>query len=259
VVYLSVLCLALCGIGQAQFAPPSLISFSPIQGGAGSTVTITFTGVNFVSRALNLIFSPSQGITVSNLRVVSPAQITAQLQIDASAQPGSRQVILIDADHTLRAPTTFTITAATQNCVPGMPNCGTQPGLPALREFSPLQGTQGATVALTLTGVNFSAPATLQFMPNSGMTVQSTTVANSNEIHAQVSITPNASLGPRGVVLVVGGKTRLSASNTFTVVSGASLAHIAPMQILRVVPNQFAVGSQNVDLTLQGTNLVPVT
>jgi len=259
VVYLSVLCLALCGIGQAQFAPPSLISFSPIQGGAGSTVTITFTGVNFVSRALNLIFSPSQGITVSNLRVVSPAQITAQLQIDASAQPGSRQVILIDADHTLRAPTTFTITAATQNCVPGMPNCGTQPGLPALREFSPLQGTQGATVALTLTGVNFSAPATLQFMPNSGMTVQSTTVANSNEIHAQVSITPNASLGPRGVVLVVGGKTRLSASNTFTVVSGASLAHIAPMQILRVVPNQIAAGSQNVDLTLQGTNLVPGT
>jgi hypothetical protein len=259
VVPLLVLCLALSGIARAQFAPPSLINFSPTQGAAGSTVTITFTGVNFVPRSLNLIFTPSQGITVSNLRVVSPAQITAQLQIDPSAQPGSRQVILIDADHNLHAPTTFTITAAAQNCLPGMPNCGsTQPGLPALREFSPLQGTQGTTVALTLTGVNFSAPASVQFTPNSGLTVQSTTVTNANQIQAQVSIAPNASLGARGVTLVM-GKTRLAASNTFTVVSGASLAHIVPMQILRVVPNQITAGSQNVDLTLQGINFVPGT
>ncbi len=95
-------------------------------------------------------------------------------------------------------------------------------------------------------------------MPNSGITVQSTTVTNANQIQAQVIIAPNASLGARGVILTV-GKTRLTASNTFTVVSGASLAHIVPMQILRVVPNQIAAGSQNVDLTLQGTNFVPGT
>ncbi|MGO9167582.1 MAG: hypothetical protein ACLP56_12000, partial [Candidatus Sulfotelmatobacter sp.] len=257
VVPLLALCFALGGIAQGQFAPPSLINFSPAQGAAGSTVTITFTGVNFVSRSLQLIFTPSQGITVSNLRVVSPAQITAQLQIDPTAQPGSRQVILVDADHTLRAPTPFTITAATQNCAPGMPNCGPAP-MPALREFSPLQGTQGTTVAMTLTGVNFSAPASLQFTPNSGLTVQSTTVTNANQIQAQVVVAPNASLGARGVTLTI-GKTRLAASNTFTVVSGASLAHIAPMQILRVVPNQITAGNQNVDLTLQGTNFVPGT
>ncbi len=260
--YLPVLCLALCGMARAQLAPPSLIRFNPTQAAAGSAVTITFTGVNFVPRALHLMFSPSQGITVSNVQVVSPSQISAQLQIDPSAQPGSRQVILIDADHNLRAPTSFTITAAGPACPPGMAAaaCGsTQPGVPALREFSPLQGTQGTTVAMTLTGANFSAPASLQFTPNSGITVQSTTVTNANQVQAQIAIAPNASLGPRGVVLVVGGKTRLSASNTFTVVSGASLAHMLPMQILRVVPNQITAGSQNVDLTLQGTNFVPGT
>ncbi len=257
---LLVLCLALCGMAGAQFAPPSLISFNPTQAAAGSAVTITFTGVNFVPRALHLMFSPSQGITVSNVKVVSPSQISAQLQIDPSAEPGGRQVILIDADHNLRAPTSFTITAAAaQNCPPGMPACGsTQPGMPALREFSPLQGTQGTNVALTITGANFSAPASVQFTPNSGITVQSTTVTNSNQIQAQLSIAPNASLGARGVTLVV-GKTRVPASNTFTVVSGASLAHIVPMQILRVVPNQITAGSQNVDLTLQGSNFVPGT
>jgi hypothetical protein len=255
--------LALGTIAQAQAKPPLLISFSPAQAAAGSTVTINFSGSNFVARAMNLIFTPSQGITVSKLQVVSPMQISAQVQIDATAQPGSRQVVLIDADHTLRSPQPFTITAATQNCPPGMltPNggCSTQPS-PAIREFSPLQGTQGSTVAMTVTGVNFSAPASLQFMPNSGITVQSTTVTNSNQIQAQLSIAPNASLGARGVVLTLGsGKTRVSASNTFTVVSGATLSHALPMQILRVVPNQIAAGSQNVDLTLQGTNFVPGT
>ena len=114
-------------------------------------------------------------------------------------------------------------------------------------------------MALTFTGANFSAPASVQFMPSTGLTVQSTTVTNSNQIQAQISIAPNASLGARGVVIVLGGKTRLSASNTFTVVSGASLSHALPMTILRVVPNQIAAGSQNVDLTLQGTNFVPGT
>lgn len=263
-VSLSVLCLALGGIGHGQAKPPLLISFSPMQAAAGSTVTINFSGSNFVPRAMNLIFTPSQGITVRKLQVVSPMLMSAQVQIDPTAQPGSRQVTLIDGDHDLRSPMSFTITApATQNCPPGMVanGCGsTQLGQPALREFSPLAGTQGTTVAMTLTGVNFSSPASLQFMPNTGITVQSTTVTNSSQIQAQINIAPSASLGARGVVLAFGnGKTRVSASNTFTVVSGASLSHALPMQILRVVPNQIAVGSQNVDVTLQGINFVPGT
>jgi len=254
--------LALCGRGHAQLKPPSLISFSPTQAAAGSTVTITFSGTNFVPRAMNLVFSPSQGITVSKLQVLSPMQMSAQLQIDPSAQPGTRQVILTDADHSLRSPTPFTITAG-QNCPPGIAAaaCGSGPpgptGGPLLRGFSPLQGTQATSVTLIFTGTNFSAPASVQFMPSNGLTVQSTTVTNSNEILAQVSIAPSAPLGSRGVVLVVRDKTRLSASNTFTVVSGVSRG--LPMQILRVVPNQIAAGSQNVDLTLEGANFVPGT
>ena len=249
---------------QAQLAPPALTSFSPTQTAAGSTVTLTFTGTNFVARLPNVIFSPSQGITVSRVQVVSPTRITAQLQVDASAQAGARQVTLMDADHSLRAATAFTITAAVTpapNCPPGAAACGgtPQPTPPALRGFAPVQGTQGSTVALTLTGINFSAPASLQFTPSSGITVLSTTVTNSNQIQAQVSITPTASLGARGVMLTVGGNTRLAATNTFTVVSGAIAVRAAPMQILRIVPNQIQAGSQNVNLTVEGTNFVPGT
>src|ERR1019366_10479308 len=223
---LALLCLGASAAARAQLAPPALASFSPTQAGTGSTVTLTFTGTNFVARLPNVIFSPSQGITVSRIQVVSATQISAQLQIAANAQAGARQVTLMDADHSLRAATAFTITPATAsapNCPPGAAACGgtPQPTPPALRGFTPVQGTQGSTVTLTLTGINFFAPASLQFTPSSGITVLSTTVTNSNQIQAQVSITPTASLGARGVMLTVGGNTRLAATNTFTVVSGA--------------------------------------
>ena len=253
-----------CGRGEAQFAPPTFIGFSPTQASAGSTVTLTFTGANFVPRSLNLMFSPAQGITVSGVRAVSSMQITAQVQVAASAQPGSRQVILLDADHNLHVSTLFTITAAAQsNCPPGMAAtaCGPTPppATPVLREFTPVSGAQGTTVAMTFTGANFTAPASLQFTPNSGLTVQSTSVTNANQIQAQVVIAPNAALSSRGVALIVGKKQRLTATNTFTVVSSATSPHAPPMQILRVIPNQIAAGSQNVDLTLEGTNFVPGT
>src|SRR5665213_590041 len=250
--------------GTQQPTPPAFTSFNPMQGSAGSTVTITFNGANFVARAMSLTFSPSQGINVSGLKVTSSAQITAQVQIAANAQLGGRQVFLVDADHDLRIPTPFMITAAApNNCPPGMftpAGCvTTQNAAPALRGFTPVQGTQGATVALTFLGINFISPAALQFTPNSGITVLSATVTNGTQIQAQISIAPNASLGSRNVIVTVGGQTRLTASNTFTVMSGAPTARVAPMQILRVVPNQIAAGSQNVDLTLEGTNFVPGT
>ncbi len=244
--------------------PPSFSSFTPTQAAAGSTVTLTFNGANLVARTMILTFSPAQGITVSNLLAVSSTQITAQVQIAAGAQLGNRQVFLVDADHDLRIATPFTITAAQQNnCPPGKltpAGCGTTPNAaPALRGFTPVQGLQGTTVAMTFTGVNFIAPVTVLLTPNSGITVQSATVTNSNQIQAQIAIAPNAPLGARGVVVTVGGQNKLTASNTFTVMSSAPPIHIVPMQILRVVPNQVAAGSQNVDLTLEGTGFVPGT
>ncbi|MGA7561409.1 MAG: IPT/TIG domain-containing protein [Terriglobales bacterium] len=252
--------MVLLGFAAAQPKPfrPTLISFSPTQGAAGSTVTITFTGMNFVPRSSMLVFTPGTGLTVSKVQVVSPTQITAQVQIDANAQPGTHQIVLVDADLSLRSPTPFTITSP-QGCsaLAAAANCGpVGPKAPAIREFSPLQGSQGSTVALTLTGVNFSSPAALQFSPGSGLTVQSTTVVNANEIHAQVSIAPNAPLGERAVGLIE-GTTRVTAPNTFTVVG--SQVHTQPAQILRVIPNQITAGSQNVDLTLQGNNFSPGT
>jgi hypothetical protein len=241
---------------------PTLLNFAPTQGAAGTTVTITFTGTSFVPRALNLGFLPAEGLTVVRLQAVSPSQIVAQVQIDPTAQSGGRRVLLTVADRSLTASSPFTITAA-QNCPPGLAACASPPvppgrAGPTLRAFTPLQGTQGASVSVVFTGANFVSPASVQFTPNSGLTVQSTIVTSANQVQAQVNIAPNAALGARSVALTV-GKIRLPASNTFTVVSGASVGRLLPMQILRVVPNQIGAGAQNVDLALEGRNFVPGT
>ncbi len=243
-----------------KFSSPIANNFSPTQAATGSTVTITFNGANFVARALSLTFEPSEGISVSRLTVVSPLEITAQLNISPTAQTGERQVNLVDADRNLRIATAFTVTepkSQPTNCATGLTPAGNCGVIPALRSFTPLQGTQGTSVLLTLNGANLAAPSTLQFPPSSGLTVTSTRVLSPTQIQAQVVIAPNASLGARSVSIITEKQTRLTASNTFTVVSPA--VQTKPMQILQVVPNQITAGSDNVDLTLIGTNFVPGT
>src|SRR5215472_6075026 len=220
---------------------PSLSSFSPAQGAQGTSVNIIFTGKNFVGKGLGLQFSPAAGLKVGILQAISSTQISAQVQIDAGAQLGPHAVLLIVGDHSLQSTVPFVVIAPACG-TPGTPPCpGGAP--PVLRTFSPLQGTQGANVTVTFTGVNFSAPASALFIPGAGITVQSTTVVNGNQIQTQLAIDANAPLGARSVSLVV-GKTRLLAQNTFTVVEGGERQRPpAPMQILRVIPNQVAAGS----------------
>ena len=132
-------------------------------------------------------------------------------------------------------PTPFTIAAATPpGCSPFAANCGPN-GRPRVRRSANsllLQGTQGTTVTLTLTGINFASPMALQFTPSAGLTVQSAKLVNANEIQAQVTIAPTAPLGPRGISLTQ-GKAHATASNTFTVVSGSISAYVAHADFAR--------------------------
>ena len=235
------------------------MSYSPTQGTQGTTVTLTFTGTNFTPRLLKLLFTPSQGLTVSSISAVSPMQIVAQVQIASTAAIGSYRVDIEDADHDLVAGTPFNVVAAVKQ-PPACPNgafaatCGAP--APTIKEMSPLSGKQGTTVVLTLSGTNFVANESLLLIPSTGLTIGHSNLLNANQVQTQITIAANAPLGPRSVTLLA-GNYRTPAPNTFTVTPANPSPVAAPMQILRLVPSQITAGAQNVDIAIEGTGFVP--
>ena len=261
-VLLAAFAIAVASRAVGQLAPhgnPSLTSYSPTQGTQGTTVSLTFTGSNFTPRQLKLLFTPSQGLTVSSISMVSATQIAAQVQIASTAAIGSYRVTIQDADHDLTAATPFNVVAAPQQ-PPACPNgafaatCGAP--VPTIKEMSPLSGKQGTTVVLTLSGANFVANESLQLIPSTGLTIGHSNLVNANQLQTQITIAANAPLGPRSVTLL-SGNYHTPAPNTFTVTPALPNPQAAPMQILRLVPSQITAGAQNVDIAIEGTNFVP--
>ena len=260
-VLLAAFAIALASRAGGQAAPqgrPSLASYSPTQGTQGTTVTLTFTGTNFTPRQLKLLFTPSQGLTVSSISMVSPMQIVAQVQIASTAAVGSYRVDIEDADHDLVAAMPFKVVAAAPQSPPcpggALAACGGP--APVIKEMTPLSGKQGTTVLLTLSGANFIANESLQLIPSTGLTIGHSNLVNANEVQTQITIAANAPLGPRSVTLL-SGNNRTPAPNTFTVTPSSPNPQAAPMQILRLVPSQITAGAQNVDIAIEGTNFVP--
>jgi hypothetical protein len=259
--FCAALLLACCATGESLAqGRPSLMSYSPTQGTQGATVTLTFLGTNFSAGSLRLLFTPSQGLTVVSINEVSPKQIVADVQIASTAAAGNYRVDLEDADRDMFADIPFKVIAAAQQ--PGCPAgalaaCGAP--APVIKEMTPLSGKQGTMVLLTLSGANLGPNENLQIIPSTGLTIGKTNAVNANEAQTQITVAGNAPLGPRAVMLL-SGKYRTPAPNTFTVTPAGNLGiAAAPMQILRVVPNQITAGSQNVDLAIEGTNFAPGT
>jgi hypothetical protein len=257
---------------QTAPAPPRLRGFTPTSGAQGTTVTLTFTGINFAAPA-SVQFGPSTGLTPSAVTVSNSNQIQVTLKIDPSAPVGPRQVMLTVHDHSLPAPTPFTVTAG-QPCPPNVngiagvacqPAPGGQTAPPAFRGYSPTEGAQGSAVTLTFTGASFASPASVGFNPPTGLTVQSVQVSSANQLQVHLLIAATAPLGQRNVSLTVADHS-LPVKPAFTVTpnlkpcTGVTANGLpcppvgAVMTILRIMPNQVAAGSQNVDLKVEGTN-----
>lgn len=151
----------------------------------------------------------------------------------------------------------------------------------SLTGFTPVQGAQGTTLTMTLTGNGFAAgPILLHFTPSQGLTVGKLHAVSATQIYAQIQIDASAQTGAHILVLTVGNRA-LRSNVPFMVTaatpcgtpstppcSGAAkmtpppshqIRPPEPMQLLRLVPNQLPAGSEGVELTLEGKNFVPGT
>ena len=157
---------------------PTLTSVSPNQGMRGTTVAVTLTGTNFVVGATTVAVGGG-GVTVTNVVVGSGTSLTANFVLDPAAADGPRAVTVTTAGGT-SGPQAFTI-----NLPP-----------PTLTSVSPNQGTQGTTVAVTLTGTNFVVGATTVTVGGGGVTVTNVVVGSATSLTASLVLDPAAAVVP---------------------------------------------------------------
>jgi streptogramin lyase len=210
--------------GPVTFTVTSLLltSISPASGAPGASVPVTLTGVGFAAGAQ--VTSSSPGVTVGNVVVVSTTQITATLNISATATQGQIG-ISVSAGGVTSAPVTFTVGP---------------PPPPTLTSISPPFGAQGTSVAVTLSGTGFAAGAQIA-VGNPGVSVGSVVLVSASQITATFTIAPNAALGATTVAVnMPGGAT---GQVTFTV--------LAPLQLTSISPTSGAQGA-SIPVTLTG-------
>lgn len=136
---------------------PTVTSVSPSTGTQGATVVVTLTGDHFVSGATVAVANP--GITVSNVSVVSPTQITATFAISASASAGPTNVT-VSTSAGASTPGSFTVAAAP----PTFPTVSVSGGEGST--VSPL-GTKSFTIVLPAASSSSSSGSLgLQFTGN---------------------------------------------------------------------------------------------
>ena len=183
---------------------PTVTSVSPNSGAQGASVPVTPTGANFIAGAS--VSVANAGVTVSNVSVVSPTQITATFTIAANATVGATNVTVTTSAGTSGS-ATFTVTSSA----------------PTLASISPTGGTQGTSVPVTLTGANFVAGASVS-VTGTGVTVSNVTVASSTRITATFTIGSSATVGSRNVTVTT--SSGASGAVTFTITAPVSFTPI---------------------------------
>ena len=176
---------------------PTLTSVAPNQGVAGATVAVTLTGTAFVIGATTVTVGGTL-VTVNSVVVSSATSLTANFVLDPAAAPGPRTVTVTTAGGT-STPRAFTISLPP----------------PTLTSVAPNQGTRGTTVAVTLTGTNFVAGATVVNVSGADATASNVVVVSPTSLTASVVIDPVAAGGDRTVTVTTAGGT--SGSQPFTV------------------------------------------
>ena len=170
--------------------PPSISSFSPTTGAAGTTVTIT--GTNFTS--VDLV---SFGGASALYSVVSPTELHAAVPAGAA----SGKIVVATSSGSAQSATDFTVTSSS----PPPP-----PAAPAISSFSPSSGASGTSV--TITGANFASASAVSFAG----TAATYTVVSATQITATV---PAAAASGRIGVTTPGGTAQ--STSDFTVTTAA--------------------------------------
>src|SRR5437763_4617132 len=119
-----------------------------------------------------------------------------------------------------------------------------------ITNFAPQQAAQGSSFTLVINGKGFVGAAVVQFVPGTGISV-SGAQATPGQVTAQIQIAANAPTIAHRINVISGGQFG-SAPGFFTVTVAVKSG--PPPILTRVGPVLVSQGSQNIRLTLIGTN-----
>ncbi len=188
---------------MASFAPfiyvvsPTVASVSPTSGSTAGGTPVTITGTNFAAGATVMVGTAS----ATNVAVVSGTTITA------TTPAGSAGAV------------TVTVMVSGQSA--SLTNGFTYVVAPTVSSVSPNSGTTLGGTAVTITGTNFAAGATVTF---GGTAATNLVVVNNTTITAT---TPAGTAGVVTVTVTVGGQSG-SLANGYTYVLGPTVSSVAP-------------------------------
>ena len=196
-------------------AAPTITSFTPTSGPAGTVITIT--GTNLSGATTTAWVGAAHDAPLTNVSSTS-----VKITVPSDAATGADQLAVFTAGGTVFSGSNFTVTAAT----------------PSITSFTPTSGPVGTVI--TVTGTNLSG-ATLGWVG----TAHDATATNVSSTTVQITVPADAATGADQLGLVYSSGTVLSATN-FTVTAAA-----APT-ISSFTPASGPVGTV---ITVIGTNL----
>ena len=183
--------LVLAGLSLAAATTPTITSFTPTSGAAGTTVTLT--GTNFTG-ATAVKFN---GTVTSSYTVVSATLITAVAPTGVT----TGKLSVTTAGGTNTSSSSFSVVAD-----------------PTISCFTPISGTVGTTV--TLTGTAFTGATAVKF---NGTSASSFSVTNATTITA---VAPTGVTTGKLSVTTPGGTA--TSSSSFTVVAAPTITSFSP-------------------------------
>src|SRR6185437_7539093 len=211
---------------------PVITTASPNSGKQGQqAISVAITGAFTHFASGTSVASFGSGISVASLTVSSPTSATAVINIDPAAATGGRKVTITTESEIATLTGGFNV----------------NPGTPVITSVNPNTGAvgqQGLSVTVTAQFTHFVQGSTSGNF-GSGISVASVTVNSQTSATVVLNISTAARTGARNVQFVTG-------SEVVTLINGFSVT-TAPL-LQRVAPNAAQQGTQNLSVSITGTN-----
>jgi hypothetical protein len=186
--------------------PEQIMSISPNQGEQGTTLTdvsIWSRNTTFDDDSpVEISFDPPDGLTISNINVISNTVIEFDLDIAVDAPVGTKRVIVTYDDGRKVVDSRCNATCGFEVTEPAPPG--------EIVSISPNEGEQGTTLTdVTIMGADTTfeddGVSAIGLMPPGGVTVSNINIISNTEIEFDLEIAIDAPVGSKGVIATQGG------------------------------------------------------